>query len=289
MNGSVRRALAACAVLAWTGCLAGPADQPAIKATHVAGHVHMLEGAGGNIGVSIGDDGVLIVDDQFAPLAERIAAKIAELGGGMPRFVLNTHHHGDHTGGNAHFGREGVILAHEKVRVRLAVAGSPSVALPVVTYRDRVRLHFNGDEIDVIHLPRGHTDGDSVVWFRNAGVIHMGDHFFSGRWPYVDVPSGGSVVGLVANIESVLAMVPSDAHVIPGHGPLGGVDDLRAAVNVIRDSAARVREAMANGTLDDLKRDGFGQWSDWGWNFITEERWIGIVEQSEQATASQGD
>ena len=270
--------------------LAGPADpfgNVEIKTTHVAGPVHMLEGAGGNIGVSVGDDGVLIIDDQFAPLAERIEVAIAKLGGDLPRFVLNTHFHGDHTGGNAHFGRSGVIVAHENVRVRLVSGGAPTAALPVLTYRDRVRLHFNGGDIDVIHLPSGHTDGDSVVWFRKAGVIHMGDHFFSGRFPFVDVASGGSVAGLVANIEAVLGMIPADTRVIPGHGPLGGVAELREALGVIRDSAAVVREAIGNGTLGDLKRDGFGRWPEWGSGFISEGRWISIVEQSERGTVPQ--
>ena len=266
---------------------AGPADAPggALKATHVAGPVHMLEGMGGNIGLSVGDDGVLIVDDQFAPAAPRIEAAIRALGGDLPRLVLNTHFHGDHTGGNAYFGASGVIVAHENVRVRLAAGGADPVALPVVTYADRIRLHMNGDDIDVIHLPNGHTDGDSVVWFRNAGVIHMGDHFFSGRFPFVDVASGGSVAGVVANIEAVLAMIPPDTRVIPGHGPLGGVEELRAALGVIRESAALVRAAMADGTLDDLKRDGFGRWPGWGSGFISEGRWISIVEQSERGAA----
>ena len=275
----------AIAVIACPVVLAGPADRfggVEIKASHVAGTVHMLEGAGGNIGVSVGDDGVLIVDDQFAPLADRIEATIGELGGAAPRFVLNTHFHGDHTGGNAHFGRSGLIVAHENVRVRLASGGAPAPALPAVTYQDRVRIHFNGDDIDVIHLPSGHTDGDSVVWFRNAGVIHMGDHFFSGRFPFVDVASGGSVAGLIANIDGVLGMIPPDTRVIPGHGPLGGVDELRLALGVIQESAATVREAMADGTLGDLKRDGFGRWSEWGSGFISEGRWISIVEQSER-------
>ena len=279
--------IAAVLAFACGNALAGPADpfgNVEIKATHVAGPVHMLEGAGGNIGVSVGDDGVLIIDDQFAPLAERIEVAIAKLGGDLPRFVLNTHFHGDHTGGNAHFGRSGVIVAHENVRGRLASGGAPAAALPVLTYRDRVRLHFNGGDIDVIHLPNGHTDGDSVVWFSNAGVIHMGDHFFSGRFPFVDVANGGSVAGIAANIETVLDMIPADTRVIPGHGPLGGTQELRLALGVINDSADVVRQAMADGTLGDLKRDGFGRWAEWGSGFISEGRWISIVEQSERGS-----
>ena len=254
-----------------------------IKTTHVAGAVHMLEGAGGNIGVSVGSDGVLMVDDQFAPLAGRISAAIESLGGGAAAYVLNTHYHGDHTGGNPIFGATGVIVAHENVRVRLVAGDMAPAGLPVVTFADRIRLYFNGDRIDVIHLPRGHTDGDSVVWFRNAGVIHMGDHLFHGRFPYVDVPSGGSVDGFLANLETVLEMIPSDTRVIPGHGPLAGVDALRESVSVIRESQEMVREAVANGTIDALERDGFGCWEEWGSGFISTERWISIVRESDAA------
>ena len=273
-----------------TTAFAGPADRFAgidIQATQVAGPVHMLQGAGGNIGVSVGEDGVLMIDDQFAPLAERIAAAIKTLGGGLPKLVLNTHFHGDHVGGNAFFGTSGVILAHDNVRLRLVAGDMPNRALPVVTYRDRLRLFFNGDEIDVVHLPRGHTDGDSIVWFKNANVIHMGDHFFNGRFPFVDVANGGSVDGLLANLRTVLDMISADTRIIPGHGALGGVADLTEAANVVQESAHLVREAMASGTLDDLKHKGFGRWPEWGSGFISEGRWIDIVAQSEQA--NQGD
>ena len=255
-----------------------------IKATHVAGTVHMLEGAGGNIGVSAGADGVLMVDDQFAPLAERIAAAIAEIGDGAPKVVLNTHFHGDHTGGNAYFGRNGTILAHANVRSRLVDGGMAAPGLPIVTFLDRLRLHFNGDEIDVIHLPRGHTDGDSIVWFKDSGVVHLGDHFFKGRFPYVDVPNGGSVDGLLANLGTVLDMLPADTHVIPGHGTLASVADVAESIEVIRQSQAAVRQAAAAGTVDDLKRDGFGQWDEWGAGFIGTERWIDIVIESDRVT-----
>ncbi len=257
-----------------------------IRATHVAGTVHMLEGSGGNIGVSVGPDGVLMVDDQFAPLAGRISAAIESLGGGLPAYVLNTHHHGDHTGGNPIFGESGIVVAHENVRVRLVSQGMEPAGLPVVTYDDGIELHFNGERIGVMHLPSGHTDGDSVVWFREAGVIHLGDHFFNGRFPYVDVPSGGSVDGLVANIEAVLEMIPADTRIIPGHGALASVDDLRAYVTVVRESQAMVREAVADGTLGDLERDGFGRWEDWGSGFISAERWIAIVQESDAVVAN---
>lgn len=269
--------------------VAGPADRfPRVEITamHVAGHVHMLVGTGGNIGVSVGPDGVLMVDDQFAPLAQRIAAAVDALGGGLPKIVLNTHFHGDHTGGNAFFGNAGVILAHANVRARLLVGDMPVAGLPVITFKDSLRLHFNGDEIDVIHMPRGHTDGDSVVWFKDAKVIHMGDHFFNGRFPFVDVANGGNVDGFVANLRTVLDLLPKDTKVIPGHGELGSVADLVEAVEVISQSQAVVRQALANDTLEKLKRDGFGRWPGWGDGFISEPRWIDIVAASERANVA---
>ena len=144
--------------------------------------------------------GTLMVDDQYAPLAERIEAKIDEIAGVAPRFVLNTHFHGDHTGGNPFFGRSGTIVAHENVRTRLVAGAMAAQGLPVVTYADRVRLHLGGETVDVLHAPSGHTDGDSYVFFRATNVVHLGDQFFNGRFPYVDLQSGGSVAGLIANI-----------------------------------------------------------------------------------------
>ena len=267
---------------------AGPADRFAgveIKTTPVADHVYMLEGAGGNIGISAGPDGVLMVDNQFAPLAERISSAIKDIGHGNPKFVVNTHVHGDHTGGNPFFGARGILLAHENVRGRLARGDMPAHGLPALTFDDRLRLHFNGDEVDVIHLPRGHTDGDAIVWFKNAGVLHMGDHFFNGRFPFVDVANGGSVDGLLGNLRTVLDMLPAATKIIPGHGSLASVDELAEAAGVIAKSQAAVREAVAAGTLDALKRDGFGRWAGWGDGFISEARWIDIVVASDAAVA----
>ena len=286
-------AVVACAFLVACAPPADPAEpaaEPAdpfagveITSTEVAGGIHMLEGRGGNIGLSIGSDGVLMVDDQFAPLAGRITAAIESLGGALPAYVLNTHYHGDHTGGNPIFGESGVVVAHENVRVRLVSEGMAPAGLPVVTYEDGIQLHFNGERIDIVHLPNGHTDGDSAFWFRDAGVLHLGDHFFNGRFPYVDVPGGGSVDGLVANIEGLLETIPADTRIIPGHGALASVDDLRAYVTVVRESQAMVRDAVAGGTVGDLERDGFGQWEDWGSGFISAERWIAIVQESDAA------
>src|SRR5262249_53014294 len=185
-------------------------DKVEIKATEVAGTVYMLEGAGGNIGVSAGDDGLLIVDDQFAPLAPKIEAALKGIADKPLKFVLNTHWHGDHTGGNAAFGMKAPIIAQTNVRKRLLegnaqrqIPPAPKEALPVVTFDEDVTIHFNGEDIHVVHYPHGHTDGDAIIYFPSSNVLHMGDDFFNGRFPFIDVSSGGSVKGLIANIEKV--------------------------------------------------------------------------------------
>lgn len=254
-----------------------------IETVEVAGNVSMLVGQGGNIGVSAGDDGVLIIDDQFAPLADRIRAAINEIGGSdVPQFVLNTHFHGDHTGGNAEFGAESVIIAHENVRMRLADGDAPAVALPVVTYDDDVSLHFNGEEITLIHMPNGHTDTDSVVMFTESNVIHMGDHYFNGRWPFVDLDNGGTVQGLLRNIELALSWIDDDTAVIPGHGPLATRADLENYYGVVRDAVTDIRVRRSQGqSVDEVISEGLGDdLQSWGEGFISEERWIQTVFNS---------
>lgn len=267
-----------------------------IKTTQVAGNVYMLEGAGGNIGVSAGPDGVLIVDDQFAPLAEKIRAALRPLGTGQLRFVLNTHFHFDHTGSNPAFGREALIVAHANVRRRLAVdvvvlgrthKALPREGLPVVTYDTTVSLHFNGEEVRVVHFPAGHTDGDSVVYFTASNVIHMGDHFFAGRFPFVDVENGGSVEGLTRNVAEVISKAPAGVKIIPGHGPLSTVENLRAYHAMLRETTEIVRGRLRAGrTLEQAKAEGLPErWKEWGAGFINTQDWIEIVYRSLQKDA----
>src|SRR5712692_12003121 len=191
-----------------------------IKVTKVGGNVYMLEGSGGNIGVSVGPDGILIVDDQFAPLADKIKAALKTLGDGKLKFVLNTHYHGDHTGGNVVFSPEAPIIAQTNVRARLSTEQkskffkrttppSPKEALPVITFDQAVSVFFNGEEIKVIHFPHGHTDGDSVIFFTGANVVHMGDDFFAGRFPFVDLASGGNVEGVTKNVGDIISKLPA--------------------------------------------------------------------------------
>lgn len=267
-----------------------------IKTTKVAGNVYMLEGAGGNIGVSAGADGVLIVDDQFAPLAEKIRAAFRPLGTGRLRFVLNTHFHFDHTGSNEAFGAEAPIIAHANVRRRLAAGASvlgqefkpsPAVALPVVTYETTVSVYFNGEEVRVVHYPSGHTDGDSVIFFTASNVIHMGDDFFAGRFPFVDVANGGSVEGLERNVSEIVERAPADVKIIPGHGPLSTLADLRAFRDMLRETTSVIRARLRAGrTLEQAKAEGLpDKWKEWGAGFINTQDWIEIVYRSLQQNA----
>ncbi|HEX8561226.1 MAG TPA: MBL fold metallo-hydrolase [Pyrinomonadaceae bacterium] len=267
-----------------------------IKTTKAAGSVYMLEGVGGNIGVSAGPDGVLIVDDQFAPLADKIRAALRPLSPGQLRFVLNTHFHFDHTHANPVFGREALIVAHANVRRRLAadvtVLGQtykalPKEGLPVVTYDTAVSLHFNGEEVRVVHFPAGHTDGDSVVFFTGSNVIHMGDDFFAARFPFVDVDNGGSVEGLARNVAEVIAKAPAGVKIIPGHGPLSTLEDLRAYHAMLVETTDLVRARLRAGrTLEQAKAEGLPQkWQSWGTGFVKTEQWIETVYRSLQKGA----
>lgn len=253
-----------------------------IKATHVAGNIYMLQGAGGNIGVSAGPDGLLIVDDQFAPLAPKIEAALKELNPGKLKFVLNTHYHGDHTGGNAHFGRQANIIAHANVRKRLGGDNARNKdALPIITFDDSLSVHFNGDEIKVLHVPPGHTDGDSIIYFTRANVVHFGDSFFSGRFPNIDLASGGSVRGFIRNVEDAIRKVPADAKLIPGHGPLSTLKELKELREMLVETSGVVERAMAAGkTLEQTKVSGLpAKWKDWEAPTLKTERWIEILYQ----------
>jgi cyclase len=264
-----------------------------IKAEKVAGNIYMLTGQGGNIGVSVGNDGILIVDDQYAPLADKIKAALKTLSEGKLKFVLNTHWHGDHTGGNVVFGPEAPVIAHDNVRKRLSteqrmeafkttVPASPKEALPVITFDQSLSVHFNGEEIKVIHFPHGHTDGDSVIFFTGSNVVHMGDDFFSGRFPFVDLGSGGTVEGLAKNIGEIVGKLPADVKLIPGHGPISTADDLKQYHRMLVASIDIVRKKMAAGkTLAEIKTEGLTEeWKSWGTGFIKTDSWIETIHTS---------
>lgn len=207
-------------------------DDVSVEAVNVAGRIYIISGPGGNIGVSIGEDSTFLVDDLFAPLTEKIIAAIEKVSDKPVGFIINTHWHGDHTGGNENFGKaSAVIIAQENVRDRLSagqfmeyfnktVPPAPAAALPVITFKDDITLHLNGEDTHVFHVDSAHTDGDSIVHFGGSNVIHMGDTFFNGLYPFVDLGSGGSVEGVIAAVARVLPLIDDETKVIPGHGPV---------------------------------------------------------------------
>ena len=261
-----------------------------IKAEQLAPGVAVLFGVGGNIGVSYGEDGTILIDDQYAPLTPKIQAAVSALGAAPVKFLVNTHWHGDHSGGNENLGNAGaVIMAHDNVRVRMAsnqktvfgeVKASPKVALPVITYADGLKLHLNGEEVRVIHMPAGHTDGDSVIHWTKSNIIHMGDlFFFRATYPFVDGGSGGNVRGVVAAADKVLAIADDNTKIIPGHGAVATKADLLAYRNMVAEIIAKVEAGIKAGkSLDAIKAerpaDGYGVNPK---GFITADRFVETV------------
>jgi len=240
-----------------------------IKVQKVAGSVYMLQGAGGNIGASIGEDGIVIVDDEYAPLAEKIQAALKGITDKPVRFIINTHYHGDHTGGNAIFQEKAPIIAQDNVRKRLAAGGlagnggavkmdnkpADFKALPIITFDHDVTVHLNGEDIRALYFPAGHTDGDSIIFFPKSNVVHMGDDFVTYGFPFIDVGSGGSIDGMIAGVEKVIAQVPPDVKIIPGHGPVSSVEDMRVYLKMLKDTRNLVANGIKEGrSFDDMKQ-----------------------------------
>ena len=267
-------------------------DDVKINAIPVSDNIYMLSGQGGNIGLFLGEDGTFIIDDQFAPLTEKILAAIKSVGGDTPRFLINTHFHDDHTGGNENLGNVGtLIVSHDKVRERL-VAGSyikafgmnsppaNKAALPVLTFSEDMHFHINGDSVNAVHVPSAHTDGDSIIYFEKANVVHAGDIFFNGFYPFIDAANGGSLRGTIAAVDAMLAATDSKSKIIPGHGPLADKAQLQAYRDMLAIAYARllklkndgvsVEDAVIQNPLSDLE-------AQWGNGIFSGEKWIRIT------------
>ena len=267
------------------------AQDVTVKTQKITDRVYMLQGRGGNVGVSAGADGILIVDDDYAQVSAKLAEALKTLGSDKPRFIFNTHWHGDHTEGNKFFGKDSLILAHANVRKRLSIESMvlgnkvqpyEKFALPVVTYDQSMSVHFNDEEIRAVHYPNGHTDGDSVIFFTKANVVHLGDDFFAGRFPFVDLDNGGSVQGLTKNIADIFAKLPADVKIIPGHGALSTREDLKAYHQMLIETTDIVQKGMTAGkTLEGLKKDSLPEkYKSWGTGFINTDSWIGTIYKS---------
>jgi cyclase len=267
-----------------------------IKVTKVAGTVYMLEGAGGNIGASVGDDGIVIVDDQYAPLADKIQAALKGITDKPVRFIINTHYHGDHTGGNDFFQKQAPIIAQDNVRKRLESGGQagnggsmhmdnkPAArsALPIITFDHDVTVHLNGEDIRALHFPAGHTDGDSVIYFPKSNVVHMGDDFVTYGFPFIDVDSGGSIDGMIAGVESAIAKLPPDVKIIPGHGPVSTLDDVHAYLRMLKATRAVVQDALDKKmTLAQMKEQKIlDPWKKYSGDFVSEDLFLETLYNS---------
>ena len=287
--------LAAAAGLAVPRSAAQDMSDVEIRVQELRGSVRMLTGQGGNLGVSAGEDGVFLIDDQFAPLTEKIRAAIGTFSEAPVRFVLNTHWHGDHTGGNENLGKAGaVIVAHENVRKRMSaeqfmetfgrkVPAAPKDALPVVTFAESVTFHLNGDTIRVKHVPPAHTDGDSIVFFEKANVLHTGDLFFNGRYPFIDLSSGGSLDGVIAAADVAIAMCDDETKIIPGHGELATKADYIAYRDVLKAIRERVQKLIDEGKTQDevIAAKPTAEWDEtWGAGFMRPPVFLSIVYDS---------
>src|SRR5579871_2869625 len=268
-----------------------------LKVTKVAGTVYMLEGSdSGNIGASVGEDGIVIVDDQYAPLADKIQAALKGISDQPIRFIINTHYHGDHTGGNAYFQKQAPIIAQDNVRKRLETGGrggnggsvnfdskpAPKEALPIITFDHDVTVHLNGEDIRALYFPAGHTDGDSIIFFPKSNVVHMGDDFVTYGFPFIDVESGGSIDGMIDGVEKVIAHVPPDVKIIPGHGPVSTIDDVKAYLAMLKGTRDAVaKEIKAGKTLDQMKQAKLlDPWKRYSGDFVNEDTFIETLYNS---------
>lgn len=267
--------------------LAAPAFAQELKivTTPVASPISMIEGRGGNIGISSGEDGMLMIDTQYANISGPIEDAMKKIGSGPLKLILNTHFHGDHTGGNINFGQKAPVVAQNNVRTRMI--GSKDLkdaafrnSLPTVTYAETASIHFNGEELKLLHLPTGHTDGDTLVHFTKSNVFHTGDQFTNGMFPFIDTAAGGgSVDGYLANVAKMIELIPDDAKIIPGHGPLATKKDLLTFQETLKDTIGMIRKAKSEGKkIEDIQAAGLpAKYDSWGKAFVSAKSWITII------------
>ncbi len=309
LTRTISLALLAASPLALSACAQGNAQEAdrfakvEIKTEQLAEGVAVLFGAGGNIGVSYGPDGTVLIDDQFAPLTPKIQTAIGALGAEPVKYLINTHWHGDHSGGNENFGKAGaLIMAHDHVRERMAGEqksgrgndpASPKEALPVITYHDGIKLRLNGDEVHVKHMKHAHTDGDSIVLWKKANVIHMGDLYFNKvTLPFIDLNSGGNAMGVLAAAEKALKMVDDNTKIIPGHGPMATKADLTDYRDMLKSVIGAVEKARGEGkTLEQIQAmKPAAQWDTNKDAFIKGDAFVEAVYKSlEMPSHTEGD
>jgi glyoxylase-like metal-dependent hydrolase (beta-lactamase superfamily II) len=263
-----------------------------LQTKNVKDNIYVIQGKGGNIGLFIGKDGTFLIDDKFAPMSEAILAEIKEAGGEVPKYLLNTHFHADHSGGNENFGKKGsVIIAHDNVRKRLSEGSSipafnmdtppaNAPALPTITFSKDMHLHLNNDDVKAIHIENAHTDGDSIIVFKKANVIHTGDVFFNGFFPFIDANNGGNLQGMIKGADTILALANAETKIIPGHGPVGNIDDLKAyremlshahkSLLTLKKQGLSAEQAIEKKPLASLDKQ-------WGGGFLSTDKWIKIV------------
>ncbi|MCK5923891.1 MAG: MBL fold metallo-hydrolase, partial [Methylococcales bacterium] len=267
-------------------------DEVEVTTTKLSDSIHMLVGKGGNVGVFIGQDGTFVIDDQFAPMTEKLMAAIETLGGDSPRFLINTHYHGDHTGGNENFGDKGaMIVSHDNVRTRLAEGSmikafgmetppAAATALPIMTYSANMHFHINDENVSLVHVPNAHTDGDTFIVFKNANVVHTGDIFFNGFYPFIDGDHGGSVKGMIDAADVVLAISDDETKIIPGHGPLADKAQLQAYRDMLETAYTALLALKNEGLTADeaiMRKPLASLDAQWGGGLFSTYKWIGLV------------
>lgn len=269
-------------------------NSPSFKSTRLTDSIFMLQGKGGNLALIKGKQGLLLVDADYKKMSKALKSELTKYGGlGKLKYLINTHWHGDHTGGNFDLGKQAQIIAHDNVRSRLLTKQEIKLfkmiskpyakhALPSITFDSRLSLYMNNEDIEIIHFPRGHTDGDSVVFFKKSNIVHMGDHYFAGFFPFVDIEHGGNVLNMAKNVKTILGMINNKTKVIPGHGPLSNKKELQTFYDMLLGTSAEVQSMKDRGlSLEKIKAKGLSKkWNEWTDGFLSADVWIGILYSS---------